>query len=133
MCVWERHSQGPLNFSDLRPPPPLAALLPRASPLSFGKAFDVTFQSSDGKVSPVYGSSWGVSTRMVGAVIMSHSDDDGLVLPPRVAEVQVVVVPIAAKKGEAEKQAKLDEAVKNIVDGLRSKGVRVKVRDARGL
>jgi len=96
---------------------------------SFGKAFDVTFQSDTGAVAPVYGSSWGVSTRMVGAVVMAHSDDDGLVLPPRVAEHQVVLVPIKAKKGEEEKQRALDSAVSQVVADLEKRGVRVHVDD----
>lgn len=61
---------------------------------NFGKVFDVRFQSKDGGVLPVYASSWGISTRLMGAVIMSHSDDKGLVLPPKIAPTQVVIVPI---------------------------------------
>ena len=61
---------------------------------NFAKAFDVTFQDENGERSHVWASSWGVSTRMIGAVIMTHSDDDGLVLPPKVAPVQVVIIPV---------------------------------------
>ncbi len=61
---------------------------------NFAKAFDVTFQNSDGELEHVWATSWGVSTRLIGAVIMTHSDDAGLVLPPKVAPVQVVIVPI---------------------------------------
>jgi len=61
---------------------------------NFGKAFDVTFQDANKEVQYVYGTSWGVSTRLIGAVIMSHSDDNGLVLPPKVAPLPVVFVPI---------------------------------------
>jgi prolyl-tRNA synthetase len=65
---------------------------------NFAKAFDVTFQSSEGKLEHVWATSWGVSTRLVGAVIMAHSDDTGLVLPPKVAPIQVVIVPIWRKE-----------------------------------
>ena len=61
---------------------------------NFAKAFDITFQARDKSVQHVWGTSWGVTTRLVGAVIMTHGDDSGLVLPPRVAPYQVVIVPI---------------------------------------
>jgi prolyl-tRNA synthetase len=61
---------------------------------NFGKAFDVKFQAEDGKLDYVWQTSWGVSTRLVGGLIMTHSDDDGLVLPPRVAPIHAVIVPI---------------------------------------
>lgn len=61
---------------------------------NFARAFDVTYQSEEGKLEYVWATSWGVSTRLIGAVIMSHSDDDGLVLPPKLAPIQVVLVPI---------------------------------------
>ncbi|MCB9778017.1 MAG: proline--tRNA ligase [Alphaproteobacteria bacterium] len=61
---------------------------------NFARAFDVTFQNSDGDLEHVWATSWGVSTRLVGALIMTHSDDAGLVLPPRVAPIQIVIVPI---------------------------------------
>src|SRR5207249_7008105 len=61
---------------------------------NFSKAFDVAFQSKEGKLEHAYTTSWGVSTRLVGGVIMSHSDDKGLIVPPRLAPHQVVVVPI---------------------------------------
>jgi len=96
---------------------------------SFGKAFDVTFQSPDSSVKPVYGSSWGVTTRMIGAMIMTHSDDNGLVLPPRVAPKQVVVVPIPAKKNDEEGKAALEKALDELVSSLESRGLRVKVDD----
>lgn len=72
---------------------------------NFAKAFDVTFQDADGSRSHVWATSWGVSTRLVGAVIMTHSDDTGLVLPPTVAPIQVVITPIW--KSDAEKEATL--------------------------
>ena len=61
---------------------------------NFGKAFDVQFQTRDGKLDYVWATSWGVSTRLVGAIIMTHSDDKGLVLPPSLANEQAVIVPI---------------------------------------
>ncbi|MCK6521465.1 proline--tRNA ligase [Myxococcota bacterium] len=72
---------------------------------NFAKAFDVTFQDADGSRSHVWATSWGVSTRLVGAVIMTHSDDTGLVLPPTVAPIQVVITPIW--KSDAEKESTL--------------------------
>lgn len=95
---------------------------------SFGKAFDVTYQTSDESVrETVYGTSWGVSTRLVGALIMTHSDDAGLVLPPPVAPQQVVIVPIPGKKEE--EKAAVGQAVDKLAGELRGKGLRVKVDD----
>ena len=96
---------------------------------SFGKAFDVTFQDSDGSQQMVWGTSWGVSTRLIGALIMTHSDDAGLVLPPRVAPVQVVVVPIPAKKNDEEGKAELENALDKLVADLKGSGLKVKVDD----
>jgi len=96
---------------------------------SFGKAFDVTFQDSDGSQQMVWGTSWGVSTRLLGALIMTHSDDAGLVLPPRVAPVQVVVVPIPAKKNDEEGKAELENALDKLVADLKGSGLKVKVDD----
>ena len=70
--------------------------------LNFAKAFDVTFQDKDGNLSPVWATSWGVSTRLVGAVIMAHSDDKGLVLPPRLAPTQAVIIPIFRNQNKTE-------------------------------
>jgi prolyl-tRNA synthetase len=67
---------------------------------NFAKAFDVTFQDEEGKRQSVWATSWGVSTRLIGAIIMTHSDDRGLVLPPRIASQKVVVVPIPGKKAD---------------------------------
>jgi prolyl-tRNA synthetase len=95
---------------------------------SFGKAFDVTFQDEAGKQQTVWGTSWGVSTRLIGAMIMAHSDDAGLVLPPKVAPVQVVIFPIPPKKlAGPEQQARIDEAVEALRARLSKAGVRVKV------
>jgi prolyl-tRNA synthetase len=96
---------------------------------SFGKAFDVTFQDADGEIKGVWGTSWGVSTRLIGALIMTHSDDNGLVLPPNVAPVQVVIVPIPPKKNDEESKVAMDAAMDNLVAGLKAKGIRVKVDD----
>jgi prolyl-tRNA synthetase len=96
---------------------------------SFGKAFDVTFQDADGQNKDVWGTSWGVSTRLLGALIMMHSDDAGLVLPPRVAPTQVVIVPIPAKKNDEEGKAAMATALDKLVADLKSKGLRVKVDD----
>ena len=96
---------------------------------SFGNAFDVKFQDASGKQSSVYGSSWGVTTRLIGAMIMTHSDDQGLVLPPKVAPKQVVIVPIPAKKNDEEGKKKIEECLDALVNGLTERGVRVKVDD----
>ena len=97
---------------------------------NFGKAFDVMFQNENGEREYVWQTSWGVSTRLVGAVIMSHSDDDGLVLPPRLAPIHVVIVPIFRK--DEEKTAVM-EAANKIAAELREDGLSVKVDDREGL
>jgi prolyl-tRNA synthetase len=94
---------------------------------NFGKAFNVSFQNDKGEREFVWQTSWGVSTRLVGAVIMSHSDDDGLVLPPRLAPIHVVLVPIYRKD---EEQAAVLEAADRLAGELRADGLVVKV-DAR--
>ncbi|CAJ1940088.1 unnamed protein product [Cylindrotheca closterium] len=96
---------------------------------SFGKAFDVRFQDADGQEKDVWGTSWGVSTRLIGALIMTHSDDNGLVLPPPVAPVQVVIVPIPPKKNDEEGKIAMDKALDDMVDSLKAQGIRVKVDD----
>jgi prolyl-tRNA synthetase len=96
---------------------------------SFGKAFDVTFQDANGTRQDVYGTSWGVSTRLIGALIMSHSDDAGLVLPPRVAPVQVVIVPIPPKKNDQGAKESMDAALDMLTKQLKDAGMRVKVDD----
>lgn len=96
---------------------------------SFGNAFDVTFQDQDGKQQTVWGTSWGVSTRLLGALIMTHSDDAGLVLPPKVAPVQVVIVPIPPKKNDEEGKAAMNAALDKLVDDLKAEGLKVKVDD----
>ncbi|WP_275315511.1 proline--tRNA ligase [Tenacibaculum bernardetii] len=93
---------------------------------NFAKAFDVKYTSKEGKKEYVWATSWGVSTRLIGGLIMTHSDDAGLVLPPRLAPIQVVIVPIY--KGE-EQLAAISEKVDVIVKELRKKGVSVKFDD----
>ena len=88
---------------------------------NFAKAFDVLFLNKDNQQEYVWATSWGVSTRLVGGLIMTHSDDDGLVLPPKLAPVQVVIVPIP-KPAPA-----LTEAAEKIATQLRAKGVSVKI------
>lgn len=95
---------------------------------NFAKAFDVFYQTADKKRELVWATSWGVSTRLLGAMVMTHSDDKGLVLPPQVAPVQVVIVPIVKGKGGAEEEEVL-EAVKNIEKELKSLKIRVKIDD----
>ncbi len=94
---------------------------------NFAKAFDVTFMNKDNKPEYVWATSWGVSTRLMGALIMAHSDDNGLVLPPRLAPIQVVIVPIY-KNEEGLKQ--ISERVKPIVDKLTAMGISVRYDDA---
>src|SRR5256714_5938103 len=81
---------------------------------NFAKAFDVKFQTQDGKLEHAWATSWGVSTRLIGGLIMTHSDDQGLVAPPRLAPIHVVIVPIFRK--EEEKRATLDAANKLAAD-----------------
>jgi prolyl-tRNA synthetase len=93
---------------------------------NFAKAFDVKFQDRDGEHKYVWATSWGVSTRLIGGLIMTHSDDNGLVLPPKLAPTQVVVVPIY--RNDDEKSDVLEYA-QPIVDSIRSKGVTIKLDD----
>ena len=94
---------------------------------NFAKAFDVTFANKDNKPEYVWANSWGVSTRLMGALIMTHSDDNGLVLPPHLAPIQVVIVPIYKN---AEQLAAITEKVMPIVERLTQLGVSVKYDDA---
>jgi prolyl-tRNA synthetase len=93
---------------------------------NFAKAFDVKFSDKENKLDYVWATSWGVSTRLIGALVMAHSDDDGLILPPKIAPLQVVIVPIY--KGE-EQKAKIDVKVLELVKQLKALGVRVKYDD----
>ena len=90
---------------------------------NFAKAFDVKFLNRENKQEFVWATSWGVSTRLIGAVVMAHSDDQGLVLPPRIAPIQVVIVPIY--KGEESKPV-IDAKANEIIKELRAAGIRVK-------
>ncbi len=93
---------------------------------NFAKAFDVKFATKDGGLEYVWGTSWGVSTRLMGALVMAHSDDEGLVLPPKLAPIQVVIVPIY--KGE-EQLAMISEKVLQLKKELEAKGISVKFDD----
>jgi prolyl-tRNA synthetase len=90
---------------------------------NFAKAFDVKFANKEGKLEHVWGTSWGVSTRLMGALVMAHSDDQGLVLPPKLAPIQVVIIPIF--KGDEQLDAISVEALK-IKTALEAKGISVK-------
>ncbi|NCW12864.1 MAG: proline--tRNA ligase [Chitinophagia bacterium] len=90
---------------------------------NFAKAFDVKFSDKNNKLEYVWATSWGVSTRLIGGLVMTHSDDEGLVLPPKIAPIQVVIVPIY--KGE-EQKAILDEKIGTMVASFKAAGIRVK-------
>lgn len=94
---------------------------------NFAKAFDVKFLNKENKQEFVWATSWGVSTRLIGALVMAHSDDEGLVLPPRIAPLQVVIVPIY--KGP-EQKALVDEKVSGLLSQLKSAGISVKYDDS---
>src|SRR3712207_6729717 len=111
--------------------PPRSTLFPyttlfRSLGQNFAKAFDVKFSDKENKLDYVWATSWGVSTRLIGALVMAHSDDDGLILPPRLAPIQVVIVPIF--KGEEQKRM-IDEKVAALVKELKQAGIRVKYDD----
>ena len=93
---------------------------------NFAKAFDVKFLSKENKQEYVWATSWGVSTRLIGALVMAHSDDDGLVVPPKIAPLQVVIVPIY--KGD-EQRAQIGEKANAIMKELKALGIRVKYDD----
>ena len=94
---------------------------------NFAKAFDVKFLNKENKLEYVWATSWGVSTRLMGALIMTHSDDNGLVLPPKLAPIQVVIVPIYKN---VEMLAQIDAKVAGIVEKLRGMGISVKYDNA---
>lgn len=93
---------------------------------NFAKAFDVKFSDKNNVLEYVWATSWGVSTRLIGALIMAHSDDQGLVMPPKIAPIQVVIVPIY--KGEESKPV-IDGKVAEIIKELKAMGIRVKYDD----
>ncbi|MBU3740659.1 MAG: proline--tRNA ligase [Candidatus Kapabacteria bacterium] len=88
---------------------------------NFAKAFDVKFSTNDNQLDYVWATSWGVSTRLMGALVMAHSDDEGLIIPPKLAPIHVVIVPIPKPLPE------LDEAATSIATELRARGIRVKI------
>jgi len=94
---------------------------------NFAKAFDVKFSSKEGKLDYVWASSWGVSTRLMGALVMAHSDDEGLVLPPKLAPIQVVIIPIYKKEEELKI---VSEKALQIKKDLEVKGLSVKYDDS---
>ena len=94
---------------------------------NFAKSFDVTYLDKDNKPQYVWATSWGVSTRLMGALIMTHSDDNGLVLPPKLAPLQVVIIPIY--KG-AEQQAAIAAKLRPVIDKLRELGISVEFDDS---
>ncbi|MFZ4752138.1 MAG: proline--tRNA ligase [Chitinophagaceae bacterium] len=94
---------------------------------NFAKAFDVTYVNRDNKPEYVWATSWGVSTRLMGALVMAHSDDDGLILPPKLAPIQVVLVPIY--KGP-ESKPMIDSKAQEILSALKAAGVKVKFDDS---
>ena len=93
---------------------------------NFAKAFDVKFSDKTNKLDYVWATSWGVSTRLIGGLVMAHSDDDGLILPPKIAPMQVVIVPIY--KGDEEKDM-INNEVHKLVKDLKDLGIRVKYDD----
>ena len=94
---------------------------------NFAKAFDVKFSDKNNKLDYVWATSWGVSTRLIGGLVMAHSDDQGLILPPKIAPLQVVIVPIF--KGEAEKAA-IDATVHTLIAEFKQLGIRFKYDDS---
>jgi prolyl-tRNA synthetase len=93
---------------------------------NFAKAFGVQFADKNNKMEYVWATSWGVSTRLIGALVMAHSDDDGLIIPPKIAPLQVVIVPIY--KGDDARQKINDKGIE-IMNALKAKGIRVKFDD----
>ncbi len=93
---------------------------------NFAKAFDVKFQTKEGTQEYVWATSWGVSTRLIGALLMAHSDDDGLILPPKLAPTQVVIVPIYKND---EQLSAISQKVESLIKELKAKGISVKYDD----
>ncbi|HEX7918730.1 MAG TPA: His/Gly/Thr/Pro-type tRNA ligase C-terminal domain-containing protein, partial [Gemmatimonadales bacterium] len=97
---------------------------------NFAKAFDVTFQTAAGGIDHVWSTSWGVSTRLIGGLIMTHGDDNGMICPPRLAQYQVVIVPIWRKDDE---KATVFAAAESLVKELRAAGIRVHLDGRDGM
>ena len=93
---------------------------------NFAKAFDVKFADKSGKLEYVWATSWGVSTRLMGALIMSHSDDNGLILPPLLAPTQVIIIPIIKSE---ESSKKILDKTNDLFNSIKDKGIRVKIDD----
>src|SRR4029077_14270598 len=91
---------------------------------NFAKAFDVTFQTQQGTRESVYATSWGLSTRMIGALIMAHGDDNGIVIPPKLAAIQAAIVPIARKP---EEKTRVREVAKRISADFKAAGIAFKL------
>jgi prolyl-tRNA synthetase len=94
---------------------------------NFAKAFDVQFADKQNKLDYVWATSWGVSTRLIGALVMAHSDDEGLILPPKIAPIQVVIIPIFK---DDEQKVRIDEKAKDFVQQFKALGIRVKYDDS---
>jgi prolyl-tRNA synthetase len=94
---------------------------------NFAKAFDVKFSDKENKLEYVWATSWGVSTRLIGALVMAHSDDQGLVLPPKIAPLQVVIIPIYNKDEAA--RARINDRIAGLIKELKARGIRVKFDD----
>jgi prolyl-tRNA synthetase len=97
---------------------------------NFARAFDVRFQTVDGEHAYVHNTSWGVSTRLIGGLVMMHGDDTGLILPPRLAPIQAVIVPIWRNEAQ---QASVIAAAREVEQELKTAGVRVRVDDREGM
>ncbi len=93
---------------------------------NFAKSFDIKFQGRDGKEHYAHTTSWGISTRLIGGVIMTHADDDGLIVPPRIAPHQVVIIPVVRDDSRAED---INAYADKVVAELKAQGIRVKVDD----
>jgi prolyl-tRNA synthetase len=95
---------------------------------NFAKAFDVTFQSSEGKLEYVYATSWGVSTRLIGTLIMTHSDDKGLVAPPKLASTQVVLIPMGKDEDTRAKTYPVADRIAQDLKGLTWEGLKIRAK-----
>jgi prolyl-tRNA synthetase len=94
---------------------------------NFAKAFDVTFANKEGTLEYVWATSWGVTTRLIGALVMAHSDDKGLILPPKLAPIQVIIIPIYKNQEEL---SRISQKVDEIIPKLKAKGISVKYDDS---
>src|SRR6056300_239381 len=97
---------------------------------NFAKAFDVKYADKSGKLEYVWATSWGVSTRLMGALIMSHSDDIGLVLPPLLAPIQIIIIPLIKSKDDS---TRIQEKTDELFNSLKSNGIRVKIDDRENM